>query len=234
MYAGRIVTPSRVCELKLKMRPNLPELILSHPHGCVSWNNLSERESRLLSVTPSRVCELKCGSFITLGRKTFVTPSRVCELKCLFTYFSQAVSKSHPHGCVSWNILIQSINLSAMSHPHGCVSWNKNVYNFFNNLSFVTPSRVCELKLLFRYSNYITQCHTLTGVWVEILELIKELDFLMSHPHGCVSWNDLNTWFEVGELRVTPSRVCELKSCPTIPRITHTSSHPHGCVSWNL
>ena len=147
MYAGRIVTPSRVCELKLKMRPNLPELILSHPHGCVSWNNLSERESRLLSVT---------------------------------------------------------------------------------------PSRVCELKLLFRYSNYITQCHTLTGVWVEILELIKELDFLMSHPHGCVSWNDLNTWFEVGELRVTPSRVCELKSCPTIPRITHTSSHPHGCVSWNL
>ena len=148
MYAGRIVTPSRVCELKLKMRPNLPELILSHPHGCVSWNNLSERESRLLSVTPSRVCELKCGSFITLGRKTFVTPSRVCELKCLFTYFSQAVSKSHPHGCVSWNLRVDKRT----------------------GLLNVTPSRVCELKWLeYLVRGRRTKSHTLTGVWVEIL-----------------------------------------------------------------
>ena len=32
----------------------------------------------------------------------------------------------------------------------------------------------------------------------------------MSHPHGCVSWNNYNMINKIAEY-VTPSRVCELK-----------------------
>ena len=99
------------------------------------------------------------------------------------------VGKSHPHGCVSWNIWS---NLSSprvirhtltgvwveiwcnyswftpiMSHPHGCVSWN-----------LLCPQRIHD-----RWS------HTLTGVWVEIKSAFISSPLFKSHPHGCVSWN---------------------------------------------
>ena len=146
------------------------------------------------SVTPSRVCELKY-DYDNKRTRQHVTPSRVCELKwkssdkqnsagschtltgvwveiwlrLLYNLFI----KSHPHGCVSWNIsdLIFTVNFGShphgcvswniksasavknakVSHPHGCVSWNYAVCRAYLN-NVVTPSRVCELKLLLNNS----------------------------------------------------------------------------------
>ena len=74
--------------------------------------------------------------------------------------------------------------------------------------------------------------HTLTGVWVEIFyplatnigssshphgcvswnknKLLSRIASPQSHPHGCVSWNFLHMGV-YSYIRVTPSRVCELK-----------------------
>ena len=120
-----------------------------------------------------------------------VTPSRVCELKSLLHKLKITLSASHPHGCVSWNIL-------ATSNIHLC---------------YVTPSRVCELKLFCLLMAYIRYFVTPSRVCELKFHFgIKNAPGPLSHPHGCVSWND---------------------------RITKKSeqgswSHPHGCVSWNL
>ena len=53
----------------------------------------------------------------------------------------------------------------------------------------VTPSRVCELKLVRNEHGYWDIRHTLTGVWVEIVRVNAPLSPRPSHPHGCVSWN---------------------------------------------
>ena len=98
--------------------------------------------------------------------------------------------KSHPHGCVSWNLIVRSSStLMRWSHPHGCVSWNPFCFH--------------KLTMLHR--------HTLTGVWVEIAVITKwTLSEKWSHPHGCVSWNRSQNE-ALSEISVTPSRVCELK-----------------------
>ena len=77
----------------------------------------------------------------------------------------------------------------------------------------VTPSRVCELKLLSAVLMWIT-------AW--------------SHPHGCVSWNYRLVVWIVFYPCVTPSRVCELKWIDYQVSYWWRLSHPHGCVSWNL
>ena len=162
----------------------------SHPHGCVSWNLFGDSSTYGKPVTPSRVCELKFKPYISGDNILAVTPSRVCELKwqCRKKYiqictvtpsrvcelksgYRQQVSSpyaSHPHGCVSWNDVLQllisykiSHTLTGVwveiyififywiflpSHPHGCVSWNA----FLQTHTALPP------------------CHTLTGVWVEI------------------------------------------------------------------
>ena len=56
-----LVTPSRVCELKLKCFFKYSVPLRSHPHGCVSWNFINAQLFQTNNkVTPSRVCELKC------------------------------------------------------------------------------------------------------------------------------------------------------------------------------
>ena len=127
-----IVTPSRVCELKLVCC--IISIIhgMSHPHGCVSWNNhwLAFKNMPEI-VTPSRVCELKSyfdgviagdnGHTLTgvwveicilrhVSSGVQVTPSRVCELKCNGIYHCFIFYLSHPHGCVSWNWAAISAN----------------------------------------------------------------------------------------------------------------------------
>ena len=165
--------------------------------------------------------------------KFWVTPSRVCELKSAALHTVLYRWRSHPHGCVSWNLsqlfrwkrrdrhtltgvwveiwVWPPQGRAAGSHPHGCVSWNLEDY-LVENFNRVTPSRVCELK------------------WLNISEHSL---VLMSHPHGCVSWNADNSrrkitiagchtltgvwveipncWFIQLRSQVTPSRVCELK-----------------------
>ena len=128
--------------------------------------------------------------------------------------------------------------------------------------SFVTPSRVCELKYIpYQLQNQPSFCHTLTGVWVEIESLanylniatvtpsrVCELKFaphcltsfqLVSHPHGCVSWNDHLHRYKSAKYPVTPSRVCELKywllyccyfRCVTPSRVCELK---YSLYSWN-
>ena len=162
-------------------------------------------------------------------------------------------TQSHPHGCVSWNFYSLQPNVAHVSHPHGCVSWNVNSANdrindrrhtltgvwvemFAMNtaigISRVTPSRVCELKFYTAFIIDTMRSHTLTGVWVEIFASANVWHPLLSHPHGCVSWNLflLRHWKMYW---VTPSRVCELKLIFRCIYKIYQSSHPHGCVSWN-
>ena len=72
----------------------------------------------------------------------------------------------------------------------------------------VTPSRVCELKLLYLPKTFF----------------------------GCVTPSrvcelKLYYFLPMDTIQVTPSRVCELKSgCPLVLPVFGLS-HPHGCVS---
>ena len=250
---------------------------MSHPHGCVSWNNEWAFKSKRNYVTPSRVCELKLDSefeenfyashtltgvwveiveILEMIKDLIVTPSRVCELKCIlskvdietpsvtpsrvcelkYADFAGATGtgRSHPHGCVSWNIADAVETVVDRSHTLTGVWVEIEEYFDSQIANTVTPSRVCELKCQ-EYSC----CFTPPS----------------SHPHGCVSWNRIKDKALLFR-HVTPSRVCELKSAAvktiTAERLRHTltgvwvemqtmvlrqprvvQSHPHGCVSWN-
>ena len=97
-----VVTPSRVCELKLKTQIETTAE-KSHPHGCVSWNGYGGSQAEM-----ARRHTLT-GVWVEIDHAT--------ELA--------ALTLSHPHGCVSWNIAKQFvIPFESGSHPHGCVSWN--------------------------------------------------------------------------------------------------------------
>ncbi len=153
-------------------------------------------------------------------------------VEILTTQRTLTLTKSHPHGCVSWNEDVERAAIIDPSHPHGCVSWNPRSPLTAQPPQRVTPSRVCELKSVICRCEYRGNGHTLTGVWVEILFLPKRLIAVLSHPHGCVSWNQVSTALFIGRIghtltgvwveilrrfifrflrRVTPSRVCELK-----------------------
>ena len=136
--------------------------------------------------------------------------------------------------CELKSLSFSVISSREASHPHGCVSWNSD----------------------FKEIDTFSDCHTLTGVWVEIWIVymstplrrsvtpsrVCELKWfwswvlfflLWSHPHGCVSWNHPKTWCLPSFPAVTPSRVCELKSPVRRAVSLEIMSHPHGCVSWN-
>ena len=131
---------------------------------------------------------------------------------------------SHPHGCVSWNAnQIMNGEFNSKSHPHGCVSWNIKKIISEGTIIIVTPSRVCELKLKQGLKKQGLEGHTLTGVWVEMLWGVLSLVPILSHPHGCVSWNDHGTAVDHFN-GVTPSRVCELK-CKDIHNTTKFHRH---------
>ena len=143
------VTPSRVCELKFSGFISLWSFCKSHPHGCVSWNDMPATSQLLYfrhTLTGVWV-EIELMILDDIGAE--VTPSRVCELKSDKNHrHIKYRLGSHPHGCVSWNEQCVKVGtVHGKSHPHGCVSWN---YNKFGKLPKrkVTPSRVCELKYL--------------------------------------------------------------------------------------
>ncbi len=117
-------------------------------------------------VTPSRVCELKyfhffigfsiirhtltgvwveISAFCGFCRLFFVTPSRVCELKWRWAAGTGGVHRSHPHGCVSWNLLVSCCFLFLAVTPSR-VCELKSSQQCTHTFRPVTPSRVCELK----------------------------------------------------------------------------------------
>ena len=196
-------------------------------------NSAADKPEKI--VTPSRVCELKSAASAPADTQQQVTPSRVCELKFAAPFVTKVVSeKSHPHGCVSWNCVLHTLENSRPcvtpsrvcelkfkskanaekyleSHPHGCVSWNHNALDKMHS-GYVTPSRVCELKFAAIYLNSSVSAVTPSRV-CELKFLPKILSF---RP-----------------VQVTPSRVCELKSVNVYKLQQAEPSHPHGCVSWN-
>ena len=147
---------------------------MSHPHGCVSWNwGILSGNTQMLPVTPSRVCELKCwplgwnrwtskrhtltGVWVEMFDKSInssleftVTPSRVCELKFTLSNLVGDLSKSHPHGCVSWNFDIIGYSKCRRCHTLTGVWVEIAVIHYTPFLRQVTPSRVCELKFRWR------------------------------------------------------------------------------------
>ena len=137
----------------------------SHPHGCVSWNLLCG------VIVIYRTGHTLTGVWVEMPRYgccmewSIVTPSRVCELKCSCKCGNCARDKSHPHGCVSWNILLFFLLRLLLSHTLTGVWVEIN-----EGALFLTKF----------------PCHTLTGVWVEIsfTDIINPLP--TSHPHGYV------------------------------------------------
>ena len=146
-----MVTPSRVCELKY--------LITS-----INWE--TRVGHTLTGVWVEMVC-FPIGIFQSLSHPH----------GCVSWNLSPVTSvkfrmKSHPHGCVSWNALIIHLTNGRRSHPHGCVSWNQITLTRCLCQKRVTPSRVCELKYKnWGYAHNLF-CHTLTGVWVEMLLVV--------------------------------------------------------------
>ena len=148
---------------------------------------------------------------------------------------------------------LAGFSVTPQSHPHGCVSWN--VYRRpTSTWQTVTPSRVCELKFKLNKHDFVLWCHTLTGVWVEIYQSVPGSCGLLSHPHGCVSWNwgaDFalssapghtltGVWVEITHSRMychifghTLTGVWVEISEKDYRQICCWESHPHGCVSWN-
>ena len=200
--SGR-VTPSRVCELKWKRTHSRCCWCVSHPHGCVSWNQADKRWKNYRDVTPSRVCELKLS-----GR--FIKPDPYV---------------SHPHGCVSWNRsnvvvrYIQCVTPSRVCELKSdailTISGKKYVtpsrvceLKFPSNVKpkpdNVTPSRVCELKLHILHMVYVYSTVTPSRVCeLKYLRFGRLTLSVTSHPHGCVSWNALYTIICLGLLRHT-------------------------------
>ena len=251
----------------------------SHPHGCVSWNvELWSEIENLLSHTLTDVwveivflkpCEPSpAGHTLTgvwveivqwgqLRGAERVTPSRVCELKFEWQKYIVKWALSHPHGCVSWNFFTAAPILGYFAVTPSRVCELKSKYGKLTvKTQGVTPSRVCELKFcpLVLQGKFL-RGHTLTGVWVEIQILRSHRQHSRRHTLTGV-WVEMTIWGLSRLLqRVTPSRVCELKSeyfrCYHLFQ-GHTltgvwveiergfylvtirfKSHPHGCVSWN-
>ena len=143
---------------------------------------------------------------------------------------------SHPHGCVSWNI--SEIFLQAKIFSHTLTGVWVEIGRLFDipsasavtpsrvcELKFgqgvnmpqtysVTPSRVCELKFVLGMIVGFIIGHTLTGVWVEIYNLLRGRPPPTCHTLTGV-WVEIFLLFLWYLLEiVTPSRVCELKYRP--------------------
>ena len=142
--------------------------------------------------------------------------------------------KSHPHGCVSWNLLsraqfphlqrhtLTGVWVEIRTHQRRRTACRHTLTGVWVEISWIS---CCISKI---YS------HTLTGVWVEIAfhHQVTWCD-LESHPHGCVSWNNLSIYPSHIIGMSHPHGCVSWNHC----RLAHSSdsllSHPHGCVSWN-
>ena len=158
------------------------------------------------------MCELKSGCPLVVFVWWFGHTLTGVWVEILVSVLSMMMELSHPHGCVSWNLPRWFYCWS--------VCWCHTLTGVWVEIcqlwyccwqSKVTPSRVCELKWLVYKFKISCSCHTLTGVWVEICGVGFSSNAILSHPHGCVSWNVvlLHTIYQ------------------------YNLSHPHGCVSWN-
>ena len=79
----------------------------SHPHGCVSWNELKFEPGADVPVTPSRVCELKYEHLIATCLLESGHTLTGVWVEIYFPFAILLAAVSHPHGCVSWNLLSQ-------------------------------------------------------------------------------------------------------------------------------
>ena len=95
----------------------------SHPHGCVSWNVLAII-TRVLDF-----CHTLTGVWVEMNnsKQSLKHLSHTLTgvwVEISVTEFTSSFRASHPHGCVSWNLLWYVRESWTSSHPHGCVSWN--------------------------------------------------------------------------------------------------------------
>ena len=162
-----------------------------------------------------------------------VTPSRVCELKSGDAIKFVSEMESHPHGCVSWNVQVDGkLTVTLYVTPSRVCELKSSWFEAYASwcpshtltgvwveisgflkislVKAVTPSRVCELKSLWGDTEGIFKSHPHGCVSWNSGELNMPL-LLESHPHGCVSWNSRIQISYCVFIRVTPSRVCELK-----------------------
>ena len=142
----RLVTPSRVCELKCITR-NIDVAAAGHTLTGV-WVEIWRK-----------ACYCRDRERHTL---TGVWVEIYQRLSRLFFQMRHTLTGV-------WVEMSASLLASeySQSHPHGCVSWNYKVGRLWT-LCHVTPSRVCELKCLSCRTVRIPGSHTLTGVWVEM------------------------------------------------------------------
>ena len=142
-----------------------------------------------------------------------VTPSRVCELKFFGGGHCNGCARSHPHGCVSWNLVpeLHKDGKSWVTPSRVCeLKWKRISGSMV--LFPVTPSRVCELKLKAIHgrvcNGYVTPSRVCE---LKFSVIFAQKVCELSHPHGCVSWNVQGGHKAGRKVVVTPSRVCELK-----------------------
>ena len=164
-----MVTPSRVCELK-SQKSNTNVAQLGHTLTGV-WVEIRQK---LKGLTRS-VSHTLTGVWV--------------EIWCLFTGWERVASHTLT------GVWVEIIGLSAYdavgkSHPHGCVSWNSQKHLLIIAW-IVTPSRVCELKCELCESRNGKMCHTLTGVWVEMKKTVLWLTELSHTLTG--------VWVEIWE-----------------------------------
>ena len=172
-----MVTPSRVCELKSIIIQINNILQMSHPHGCVSWNCPRVLLMLKQQVTPSRVCELK---YIRVSQD----PAGCCHtLTGVWVEIDICINiirkpESHPHGCVSWNLV------------EGCMP----ILDGGHTLTGVWVEMVCLVL------KECTSGHTLTGVWVEIWRRLPTLRRWYSHTLTGV-WVEIPVGYDIERLK---------------------------------
>ena len=166
--------------------------LMSHPHGCVSWNH----------IVPESICIMMChtltGVWVEISQKERQWPHNGHTLTGVWVEI----------------MIFKASKYGKLSHPHGCVSWNSFWLSPQRSRSQVTPSRVCELKSS-RFMAFPLNKISVTPS--RVCELKSPANLRrggrgLSHPHGCVSWNDSWQWNISKPI----------------------TSHPHGCVSWNF
>ena len=127
----------------------------SHPHGCVSWNVNTVRNKKQEYRSHPHGCVSWNATAELHVPKKHVTPSRVCELKFGCIYCIIYLLKSHPHGCVSWNCMMNLHQNRKSVTPSRVCELKFTVWSKCGNSPQVTPSRVCELKCKLGFPQFI-------------------------------------------------------------------------------
>ena len=159
----------------------------SHPHGCVIWNKSHIYPRRWWTVAPSRVRELK----LSVENKKGPDLSRTLTGAWIETSdINREITKESRTLTGAWieTFMQKVMNRRKRSHPHGCVNWNL-LMHYWLLMENVAPSRVRELKHCGCNFFKVCESRTLTGAWIETMDSIRHEIGHTSHPHGCVNWN---------------------------------------------